>query len=99
MLVQQVAVSLVSRCTIYFLHVSSQGDPISLQQRALSSYVCLPYLAGILRKGTYIFKCFVDSLCDTPDVVVAVFLGVLWKTTITLSISMMDDCISISLPL
>lgn len=52
---------------------------VCLQQRALSSCHFLPYLAEIPKRSTYIFKCFVDSLCDAPDVVMAVFLGMLWK--------------------
>lgn len=34
-------------------------------------------------RGTYIFECFVNSLCHASNVVMAIFLRMFWKTTIS----------------
>lgn len=58
---------------------------LSLSNRGQCHHIYFYLLVGVVVVGgsTYVLKCSVDCVCDALNVVVAVFLRILWKEQLT----------------
>lgn len=65
--------------------LSSCARSLSLSNRGQCHHIYFYLLVVVVVVGgsTYVLKCSVDCLCDALNVVVAVFLRILWKEQLT----------------